>query len=321
MPWLRPSEYITARFDEKLYGQNTGTGGAVELDEVVHKSAKGSLDARVAFAKAAVELVTRQFERTNDGSPPVHPTNPSLKPVFVQPLYPNYDFLGSTLTHVLYEDLPPVEKDAAAEREKALLLPVFWQTQGARQEQGFVRVLPNDDDAELDELFGEAEAAEDGVKEYHKTAAYHYHMSKTVTWQLLHADAGHDVKLAEENESKYVWVWGEGVETAGYVPLELKIDLHDFSTMKRGTAPTLASRYKVAKRDMQHEMEGESDAKYQKLFADNDDEDAAAVAAVEAAQPMQEGDDIDLNALKDDDEAQVPAEEEPQASQPEAPGE
>lgn len=298
VPWLRPSEYITSRFDEKLYGQNVGARGGVDpiLNQVVQKSAKGDFDARVAFAKAAADVVTQQFERTNDGTKPVHPTNPALKPVSIQPIYPNQEYLCNTLVHVLYEDVPLVEKDASLEREQALLLPVVWDP--TRPEKtGYVRVLPNDEDDDLDELFGGAdeEEAPKDTREYHKTSAYDCHLSKTATWRWVR-EGVRDRKAAEEGESKYVLVWGEGVEIASYVPFDLKFDLHDFTTMNRGTIPKVGTRYKVAKRELEEEaMEQERQEKYLKLYGEEEEEEAEA---------MREGDDIDLEVLREEGEPQ-----------------
>jgi hypothetical protein len=273
VPWLRRSEFITAVFDENLYNQSA-SGAQVELVRAVeNKSTTGFVQAVSQFASASVDLVLHQFERANSGVHPVHPTNPKLKPVSVQQFLPNTEFLANSLSHVLYEVAPVAENDLEAERRKAILLPQMLGGEKAC----YIRTLPNEPD-DVDELFGDApepQVDEDGnvVTEVHKTAAYAFKLKKS------------------GNEGKYVLVWGKGTPIASYVPISLRVELHDLSHDFRGAAPVVNSRFKVAKRPLPDDvLQNMHSAKFQHFFDDPDE------GMEEGAR---EADEVDLRELED----------------------
>jgi hypothetical protein len=172
VPWLRKSEFITAVFDENLYNQSTTM--QTDVVRAAHtKSHKGAADAKEAFAHLGVEAVNRQFERTQ--SEPVHPRNPALTPVSVEYVVPNYDYLSNALVHVLYEQVPPTERDAKQEREQSLLVMHQYTDkapkEGEKQKIWLTRVLPNERD-DVDDLFGGAEEAAQVEPEYHLAGTY-----------------------------------------------------------------------------------------------------------------------------------------------------
>ncbi len=274
VPWLRKSEFITAVFDENLYNQSTSL-----QSDIVHaasvKSAKGMESAQAAFAVAGVEAVNRQFAAAGSGVDPVHPKDPTLKAVSVQYLIPNYDYLSNVLVHVLYEDVPTVERDGKREREEAVLqlheLTGFGQqgpSKTGTQKRLVTRLLPDVRD-DVDELFGDAE--EGGEPEYHLTGQF------SCAWQN---------QLAE---SKYLLLWGED-EAVSYIPFDAKVELakHD---LRGSSVGKIAKRYKISHRSDEERLAERRAEKFAMLFGDEDDGEAA---------PMQEGDDeVDLKELED----------------------
>lgn len=251
VPWLRKSEFITAVFDENLYNQSSG--GAQEVVRAAQNpSASSARAALQTFATAGVAAVARQFVRANDGSRPVHPKDPSMVPVSVQPVLPCLEFVGHSLTHVLFEDAPVTERDAAEERRAALLLP---QEIPGSNKMVVVRVLPNEAD-DLDDLFGGSGGgvADGAPKEYHKSQAH---------------SADNVVNMA----GKYALLWGPNRAAAEFVPFERKLELRELSFHFRGALPVVHRRFKVAKRAMtEEELESAREAKRQ-VFAPADEEE------------------------------------------------